>query len=91
MAEIYANCVDCPFHKVIHDPDPFDWFRDNDMAIVCEKMPNRERRPTSPYASDQSAHRVVASGIDFNLRAEGKSPKWCPLKGKMGEKKIRKK
>ena len=30
-------CDQCPFHKVLPDPDPDDWFNDDDVKIVCVK------------------------------------------------------
>ena len=28
-------CDDCPFFRLLPDPDPNDWFRDLDMKAVC--------------------------------------------------------
>jgi len=66
MGNILApeNCLDCAFHKILHDPDPDDWFCDDDMKIHCTK----EEKD------------VMVSIRPYNLRKEGSSPKWCPLK-----------
>lgn len=29
------NCMDCPHHQVYPDPDPDDWFCDDDEKVVC--------------------------------------------------------
>lgn len=77
----YENCMDCPNHGVIRDPDPDDSFCDDDKAIVCQKTKNPEPKPTSSHLSERSAHRVVQCAIrPYNLRKEGDSPSWCPLK-----------
>jgi hypothetical protein len=79
--EQYENCLDCPYHRVINDPDPDDWFCDDDQAIVCIKMQNPKQKPSSRHASDRSVHRVVMCAIrPYNLRKEGDAPSWCPLK-----------
>jgi hypothetical protein len=42
MAE-YENCLDCPHHKIILDPDPTDWFNDDDEAVFCDiKLKDQE-------------------------------------------------
>ena len=30
-----ANCIDCPAHRVLPDPDLDDWFCDDDVKVVC--------------------------------------------------------
>lgn len=32
------HCDSCPYLKFLPDPDPFDWFRDDDEKAVCQKM-----------------------------------------------------
>lgn len=29
------HCIDCPHHRIMSDPDPDDWFNDDDEALVC--------------------------------------------------------
>lgn len=80
MKNKYANCLDCPFSSVIRDPDPHDWFCDDDAAVVCTKTPNPEMNPGSKYLSDQSEHRSVSRSVrPYNLRKESATPSWCPL------------
>lgn len=57
------NCMDCPNHKVLSDPDPYDWFCDDDEKVVCIKMDKTITVACRPY----------------NKRKECKIPNWCPL------------
>lgn len=66
MFEI-ENCMDCPDSVVLPDPDPNDWFCDDDKKVVCnlnkaEKCITRACRP-------------------YNLRKECDIPTWCPRLG----------
>ena len=79
--QTYANCMDCPAHKIINDADPDDWFCDDDKAIVCTLEANPSRNTASRNESDHSPHRVVMCAIrPYKLCEEGDSPPWCPLK-----------
>ena len=31
-------CNDCPHHEFLPDPDPHDWFNDDDKKLVCHKI-----------------------------------------------------
>jgi len=73
------NCIDCPFHKVISDPDPTDWFNDDDVAVVCTKTPKKEDK-NSKYAADHQPFKPVTVACrPYNIRKESETPKWCPL------------
>lgn len=66
MAQIILdieNCMDCPNHNVLPDPDPYDWFCDDDEKVVCEKI-NKT---------------ITVSCRPYNKRKECKIPNWCPL------------
>jgi len=77
----YENCMDCPKHRVIRDDDPHDSFNDDDKAIVCTDVKNPEQDVNSEYLSQRSEYRIVMPAIrPYNLRKEGDSPSWCPLK-----------
>lgn len=77
----YDNCMDCPNHKVIADPDPDDWFCDDDKAIVCTITKNLNKNESSRHKSERQEHKVVMCAIrPYNLRKEGDAPDWCPLK-----------
>lgn len=80
MSKVYENCLDCPFHEVIPDPDPDDWFCDDDRAVVCKKSENPERDQSSRHASDHSPHRVIlCAERPYNVRKYSGAPSWCPL------------
>jgi hypothetical protein len=64
------NCLDCPFHKVLRDPDPHDWFCDDDEKTICTKVINPKT----------GQHKVVTSGNrPYQTRKESMVPDWCPL------------
>lgn len=58
------NCQDCPHHENRMDPDPDDWFCDDDMKVVCTLTRNKE---------------VTVACRPYNLRKESGVPEWCPL------------
>lgn len=58
-----SNCMDCPFHKVLADPDPDDWFCDDDVRVYCTKANQNITTACRPY----------------NTRNESEVPTWCPL------------
>lgn len=73
-------CLDCPFHKVIADPDPHDWFCADDEAVVCTREKNENQDKNSLYAADRQEYRTVTvSCRPYNRRKESSIPKWCPL------------
>ena len=63
MSEKYTNCIDCPFHDVLSDPDPDDWFCDDDVKVYCRKAERNVTVACRPY----------------NTRKESAVPTWCPL------------
>ncbi len=76
----YTNCIDCPKHRVIPDPDPDDWFNDDDVAVVCTKTPNTERKTGTRFVSDRSEFRTITVACrPYNARNESQTPEWCPL------------
>lgn len=75
----FGSCIDCNSHSIINDPDPNDWFCDDDKAIVCTNVNNPKRDVNSSHASDRQEYRVVMCAIrPYNLRKESKVPDWCP-------------
>jgi hypothetical protein len=61
-----TNCMDCPFHEVLPDPDPNDWFCDDDSKVICTKT---KRKHNS----------ITVACRPYQLRKECDIPKWCPL------------
>jgi|TARA_Y100000310_G_C20598448_1_gene771731 hypothetical protein len=74
------SCMDCNHHKIIYDPDPEDWFCDDDVAVVCLKVLNKNRNLNSKWESDHSEYKAIACSIrPYNIRRESIVPQWCPL------------
>lgn len=77
---IPSNCIDCQHHRVLDDPDPQDWFCDDDKAVVCSKTPRVTPRRSSGQPVDMQEHRAVTVACrPYNLRNESPRPNWCPL------------
>lgn len=57
------SCMECPFHRVLPDPDPHDWFCNDDVKVVCSKLNKAITVACRPY----------------NMERETPVPSWCPL------------
>ena len=94
-----TKCKNCLSSKVIIDSDPFDWFCDDDVAIVCTRVKTDGRtlaavkKRKSPYSSDYSEFKVVVSGRRPYAIDGVEAPDWCPkkIKDEKPEKKKTKK
>ena len=74
------NCMDCDLCKVIADPDPNDWFNDDDQATICLKTKNPNFDINSNYKVDRQEFRPITSSCrPYNLRKESETPPWCPF------------
>jgi hypothetical protein len=60
----YQSCVECPFHEVLPDPDPSDWFCDDDVKVFCKKANRNATVACRPYNTRKETTPV---------------PDWCPL------------
>lgn len=49
---------------VLPDPDPYDWFCDDDVKVVCAL--NRKE--------------ITVGCRPHHIREECKAPKWCPIR-----------
>ncbi len=77
------SCTECSDHRIINDADPWDWFCDNDCAVVCSITSNPHQNTKSKWRSDHSPHRVVASSCrPYNVEEKSEVPKWCPKRKK---------
>jgi len=73
------TCLECSEHEIISDPDPHDWFCDDDVAVICKLTMNPNRDIKSIYISDQNEFRGVAiSCRPHHLNLECIIPNWCP-------------
>ena len=57
-----ANCSECSEHEIQPDPDPFDWFCDDDVKVLCKKAGKCITTACRPY----------------NVKKECSIPDWCP-------------
>lgn len=75
------NCIDCPRHVVVPDPDPTDWFCDDDVAVLCRLVPNPSENPDKAWQSGApfEYRAVTVSCRPYNDRKECAAPEWCPL------------
>jgi hypothetical protein len=75
------NCVQCPHHEIIGDPDPYDSFCSDDMAVICKKTTSNPRYDeNSEYAANRQNHRcVTVSCRPYRVIDESAIPNWCPL------------
>lgn len=63
-----AHRGECPSHRVRMDPDPDDWFCDDDEKVVCLKAGDRTITCANrPYQTTRELQRI---GV----------PEWCPLR-----------
>lgn len=76
--------IDCPHHRVILDPDPYDWFCDDDVVVVCTHplTPRQEPQPSSSFAAKRQAFKPATVGCrPYRTREETTPvPTWCPLR-----------
>jgi hypothetical protein len=76
------HCLDCDAHKVIMDPDPYDWFCDDDCAVVCTLAKKRGPKPKNAvYATDRQPFKTIAVGMrpyQVDKKHIKGVPDWCP-------------
>lgn len=60
--KLYDNCTKCSEHEILPDPDPNDWFNDNDVKVVC-KLLNKN---------------ITVACRPHHIKRECDTPKWCP-------------
>lgn len=59
------KCISCEYHSVQADPDPNDWFCQDDEKIVC----------VNPMVDS----RVIDCSLRPYQTKNVESPDWCPL------------
>ena len=75
------NCIDCPFHEVQSDPDPDDWFCDDDVAVLCTLTgPDPKQGPWARPSQRWLHFAITQSCRPDNVKQEAAVPDWCPLK-----------
>jgi len=63
------NCTACKHHSVERDPDPNDWFNDDDVKVVCTLTKRKDNT-------------ITVACRPYNVKKESETPKWCPLNRK---------
>lgn len=70
-----TNCTQCPNSRVERDPDPHDWFCDDDVKVRClaSKATYNARSPRcrNPF--------ITVGCRPYNTEKECGIPNWCPL------------
>lgn len=62
------NCTKCPSHEISRDPDPHDWFCDDDVKVQC--------KITRKY--------ITVACRPHHIVKECVKPEWCPLEKAVG-------
>jgi len=75
------NCTKCEHHEIIPDPDPNDWFCDDDVAVICKKAPGNPRFDSkSKYYSERQDFKCITVACrPYHIEKECQTPGWCPL------------
>ena len=47
------KCTQCPHCTILPDPEPYDWFCDDDVKLFCEKLKRTVAAALRPYESDE--------------------------------------
>jgi len=75
-----ATCIGCPDMEIIPDPDPDDWFNDDDVAVICRATSDNPKLD-SKHPADRSAFKKVTCACrPYNVKKETTIPDWCPRK-----------
>jgi len=73
-----AFCSECPFHRIINNPDPTEVGRQADHALLCSRLPNDQINLMSKRPSDRGHHRVI---LDRGRKLDQQPvPAWCPIR-----------
>lgn len=57
-----SNCIDCTSHQVLPDPDPSDWFCNDDVKVICKV----------------NGKQITCACRPYHIRKECDIPDWCP-------------
>lgn len=80
-------CTECPNHRVVPDPDPTDWFCDDDCAVLCTLKKATSKDPLSNCGHAWEFKAVSLSCRPYQVTKESPVPSWCPLKKKTKKRK----
>ena len=77
---IIINCMDCPHHVVVMDPDPSGWFNDDDEAVLCRLTKGNGTSPARCSIVTWEFLPITVSCRPHQKRRECTVPDWCPLR-----------
>lgn len=83
------DCHKCKHCKIIEDPDPTDWFCDDDESIVCTAKSSNIKWDSHfynegdkiPFTYISVSNRPYQTKKEFKLMAKvwkARRPTWCP-------------
>lgn len=81
------GCYQCPFCKILPDPDPDDWFCDDDVKMICTHKDRGEHKKeeVNQYffkVAEENKHlgRYICGGLRPYEVKGNYVPDWCPEK-----------
>lgn len=80
-----TNCIKCPHHKIVHDPDPHDSFNFDDVAVVCTITDDDPKGIGGRYFNHSHIKKkaITIACRPYNVEKEcNHIPTWCPLREK---------
>lgn len=78
MAEKVApfGCAICAHAKIYADPDPDDWFCDDDVKVICDAV------STNINGEPINKNVITCACRPYNIVTEcSRIPDWCPQHG----------
>lgn len=86
LSRMKLYCCQCDYHLVLPDIDPDDIETKDDVAIVCQLVPNEYIIPDSPLEPNRSAFMEIIRGCKkTEWKVEARPLSWCPLRGNNDE------
>ena len=84
--DIIRFCTQCEFHKVVPDPDPEDWFNDDDEAILCTLIKGGGHDKS--FGGEPYLFKMISGSLRPYETKKVEKPEWCPYKNHLRFKKI---
>lgn len=75
----YNNCIDCPSYEITPDPDPYDWFCDDDVKVRCKVANNQLPKFYKDGSVCTAEPYITVACRPHHVREECNVPSWCPL------------
>ena len=65
------NCIDCPECTILPDPDPNDWFCDDDVKVVCKVKKNKSITAWFCQEVGEKMKKIIAEEYILGTLGEG--------------------